>query len=347
MERDVTSASVNPSAAVAACVPLSFREYGGKRTANQIKRAAVSLGRLSAMKPDTRSFYLQSVQRVVTALVTHLDESADLDALASLACLSPFHFHRIFRGMVGETPLELLRRLRLERGAHMLLHTDEPVTHIAYRAGYETHEAFTRAFRGAFGEAPSVFRRRTSARAVLPARSGLHYQHTGTLSHFTACDTGGHAMQIDIETLPALRLATVAHVGPYDQIGTAFEKLGAIAGRAGLFANPDAMMIATYDQDPDGIPVEELRSRAGITIPEQSALPDGTEEQRIAAGRYARYAHIGGFENLGDVWSRFMGEALPASGHLVAHGPAIEIYRSDMRTTPKDELRTDLMVPVQ
>ena len=40
-------------------------------------------------------------------------------------------------------------------------------------------------------------------------------------------------------------------------------------------------MIATYDQDPDGIPVEELRSRAGITIPEQSALPDGTEEQRI------------------------------------------------------------------
>lgn len=341
LERDVTSA------AVAGSVPLTIRDCHHERIATQIKRRTVALRRLSRMKPDTRSFYLQSVQRVVTALVTHLDESADLDALASLACLSPYHFHRIFRGVVGETPIELLRRLRLERGAHMLLHTDEPVTHIAFRAGYETHEAFTRAFRAAFGEAPSLFRRRTNARAMLSAISGLHYQHTGTPSHFIACDTGGHTMQIDIDTLPALRLATVAHVGPYNDIGSVFEKLGGIAGRAGLFDNPDAMMIATYDQDPDGIPVEELRSRAGITIPEHAALPDGAEEQHIAAGRYARYTHIGGFENLGDVWSRFMGEALPASGHLVADGPAIEIYRSDMRTTPKDELRTDLMVPVR
>ena len=154
-------------------------------------------------------------------------------------------------------------------------------------------------------------------------------------------------MQIDIETLPALRLATVAHVGPYNQIGSAFEKLGAIAAQAGLFANPGAMMIATYDQDPDGIPVEELRSRAGITIAENAPLPDETVEQRIAGGSYARYTHIGGFEKLGDVWSRFMGEALPASGRLVADGPAIEIYRSDMRTTPKEQLRTDLLVPLR
>ena len=299
------------------------------------------------MKPDTRSFYLQAVQRVVTHLVAHLDESADLRALASLACLSPYHFHRVFRGMVGETPLELLRRLRLERAAYRLLQTDESVTHIAFAAGYETHEAFTRAFRAAFAESPSTFRRRTNARAMLSARSGLHYNHAGTSPQFISRDTGGHTMQIEIETLPALRLATVTHLGPYNQIGAAFQKLGSIAGQAGLFGNPDAVMIATYDQDPEGVPVEELRSRAGITLPETAPLPAGTEEQRIAAGTYARYTHIGGFEKLGDVWSRFMGEAIPASGHRVADGPAIEIYRSDMRTTPKDELRTDLLVPLR
>jgi AraC family transcriptional regulator len=54
------------------------------------------------------------ISYLVSYLVSHLDESADLAALAELACLSPFHFQRVFRGMVGETPLELLGRLRLE-----------------------------------------------------------------------------------------------------------------------------------------------------------------------------------------------------------------------------------------
>ena len=299
------------------------------------------------MKPDTRAFYQQAVQRVVTQLVTHLDESADLDALAKLACLSPYHFHRVFRGMLGETPLELLRRLRLERAAHTLLRADDPVKMVAFAAGYETHEAFTRAFRAAFGEAPSQFRRNRKARALLAAPSGLHFDPAGTPSHFIPRDTGAITMQIELEQLPRLRLAAITHVGPYNQIGQAFEKLGAIAGRAGLFAHPGAMMLATYDDDPDGKPAEELRSHAGISIPENVPLPDGVEEHYIAGGTYARYSHIGPYEALGDVWSRFMGEALPASGHMIADGPALEIYRSDMRTTPKEKLRTDLLVPVR
>jgi AraC family transcriptional regulator len=299
------------------------------------------------MKPDTRAFYQHAVQRVVTHLVTHLDESADLAALARLACLSPYHFHRVFRGMVGETPLELLRRLRLERAAHTLLTTEQPVTSIAFAAGYETHEAFTRAFRVAFGEAPSLFRRNTMARALLASPSGLHFAPDGIADAFIPRDTGAASMQIEFEQLPALRLAAITHVGPYNQIGQAFEQLSAIAGRAGLFAHPGAMMLATYDDDPDGKPAEELRSRAAITIAEDAPLPDGTEEQRIAAGTYARHTHIGPYDQLGDVWSRFMGEALPASGRVLADGPAIEIYRSDMRTTPPDQWRTDLLVPVR
>jgi AraC family transcriptional regulator len=299
------------------------------------------------MKPDTRAFYHHAVQRVVTHLVTHLDESADLAELAKLACLSPYHFHRVFRGMVGETPLELLRRLRLERAAHELLHTSDPVTAIAFGAGYETHESFTRAFRSAFGEAPITFRRNSKARARLASASGVHFDHRGTAAHFIPSDTGAHTMQIALDQLPSLRLATVPHIGPYNQIGKAFEQLGMIAGRTGLFAHPGAMMIATYDNDPDGTPVDELRSHAGISIPDDVPLPGGTVEQRIDGGTYARYTHIGPFDALGDVWSRFMGEALPASGHMLAEGPALEIYRSDMRTTPKEKLRTDLLVRVE
>jgi AraC family transcriptional regulator len=317
-----------------------------RKDRNPHQAHAAPQAQIPAMKPDTRSFYVDAVQRVIAQLVANLDDSADLAALASLANLSPFHFHRVFRGMVGETPLELLRRLRLERAAHLLHHTAQPVTTIAFTAGYETHEAFTRAFRTAFGEPPSGFRQNERARAILAAPCGIHFDANGISASFIPRDTGGATMQITLQPLPALRLATVEHVGPFNQIGAAFEKLSAIAGRAGLFAHPGAMMIATYDDDPEGKPAEELRSRACISIPDGIPLPAGLEEQRIPAATYACYTHIGGYDVLGDVWSRFMGEALPASGHMLADGPALEIYRSDMRTTPMAEWRTDLMAPV-
>ncbi len=141
------------------------------------------------MKPDTRSFYLLAVQRVLAQLVARLDESVDLHACAQLAGMSPFHFHRVFRGMVGETPLELLRRLRLQRAAATLSNAGASVTSIAFAVGYETHESFTRAFRAAFGASPSVFRRDTRAQTHIAAASGLHFSTAVTLTAFIPRDT--------------------------------------------------------------------------------------------------------------------------------------------------------------
>ena len=108
------------------------------------------------MKPDTRSFYVRAVQATIEHIAQHLDDALELEALARVACLSPYHFHRVFRGMVGETPLELARRLRLERAAWRLKDKERAVTEIAFDAGYETHEAFTRAFRVAYSTSPRV-----------------------------------------------------------------------------------------------------------------------------------------------------------------------------------------------
>ena len=86
------------------------------------------------MKPETRSFYEQAVQRAIEHIAGNLDEALDLETLAAGACLSAFHFHRVFRGMVGETPLELIRRLRIERAAWRLIKRDQRITEIAFDA---------------------------------------------------------------------------------------------------------------------------------------------------------------------------------------------------------------------
>lgn len=297
------------------------------------------------MKPDTRSFYEQAAQRVIEHIVNHLDDALDLETLARSACLSPFHFHRVFRGMVGETPLELVRRLRLERAAWQLRDASLPVTGIAFDAGYETHEAFTRAFRAAYSVAPTGFRARKHRRIELAATCGVHFDANGRVPPFVPRHSGGSTMNVVVKDMPEMRVAAVRHVGPYNQIAQAFERLGAIAGPAGILQGPPTM-IAIYHDDPESVPQDQLRSDAGVVVPDGVQLPDGLGEQRILAGRYARTTHIGPYEQLGDVWARFLGEWLPANGHRVSPGVSFEIYVNNPTTAPKNELRTDLYIPI-
>ena len=298
------------------------------------------------MKPETRSFYQESTQRVVEQIATELDQALDLEDLAAGACLSPFHFHRVFRGMVGETPVELLRRLRLERAAWQLGHTDRAVTEIAFDAGYETHEAFTRAFRANYNASPSGFRRRKFRRVELPAACGVHFDPAGRVPSFIPRDSGGRTMQVEIKEKPELRAAAVGHVGPYNQIGEAFGRLDAIVRPAGLL-KPDTQMIAIYHDDPESTAADQLRSDAAVTVSRDDAVPKGLSEQRVPAGRYACTTHVGPYEKLGDAWARFMGEWLPASGHRIGDGVSYEVYLNNPMNEPdKQKLKTEMCVPI-
>ncbi len=103
--------------------------------------------------------------------------SAGGDAMASDACLSRFHFQRVFREAVGETPGEVRRRLQLERAAHELRSTTRSITLIALEADYRSLEGFGRAFKAMFRVAPREYRKLAARVAPLPllAPSGVHY----------------------------------------------------------------------------------------------------------------------------------------------------------------------------
>ena len=297
------------------------------------------------MKPDTRSFYGRAVQAAIEHIASHLDDALELQALGRIACLSPFHFHRVFRGMVGETPLELTRRLRLERAAWRLKDKQRAITEIAFDAGYETHEAFTRAFRSSYSTSPSGFRLRKYPRIEIAAACGVHFTADGVIPAFIPRDSGGLTMEVEIKEMPELRVGAVKHVGPYNQIPKAFERLGAVAGPAGLLRHAGSM-IAIYHDDPETTPQDQLRSEAALVVPEGIELPEGLVEEHIAGGRYARTLHVGPYEQLGDVWARFLGEWVPASGNRIGDGVSYEIYLNNPTQVPKQELRTELYVPL-
>jgi AraC family transcriptional regulator len=103
---------------------------------------------------------LKQVQPVMAFARKHLDEDVSLEALAGRAGLSAFHLHRVFSAAAGETPKQFTLRLRLDRAAAMLLTTEDSVLDVALSCGFQSHEAFCRAFRKRFGMAPSAYRER-------------------------------------------------------------------------------------------------------------------------------------------------------------------------------------------
>ncbi|RQS94709.1 AraC family transcriptional regulator [Burkholderia seminalis] len=93
--------------------------------------------------------YAASVARVHETILAHLDGPLDLNRLAEVACLSPYHWQRVYRALYGESIVLTVRRMRIVRASEDLVCTARPIDEIARRAGYGSAHAFARAFRDA------------------------------------------------------------------------------------------------------------------------------------------------------------------------------------------------------
>lgn len=124
---------------------------------------------------------LKQVQPVLAFAASHLDEDLSLAALAGQAGLSAFHLHRMFSTAAGETPKQFTLRLRLDRAAAMLLTTDDSVLDVALSCGFQSHEAFCRAFRRRFATTPSAYRERGFASGGNQGQASGHAALVGSI----------------------------------------------------------------------------------------------------------------------------------------------------------------------
>jgi AraC family transcriptional regulator len=298
------------------------------------------------MRTNTLEDYKRRMLRVLLHIQQHLDDSLALEDLARVACFSPFHFHRIFTGMVGETLQEHIRRLRLERAASQLKVSAKPVTEIAFEAGYESHEAFTRSFRGLFGCPPSAFRS-AKRKPPLPASpSRVHYAPGKPAGGFKSAKPRNKTMDVTIKPMPALRVAFMRHVGPYSGVGATWDRLLPILGKDGRLGG-DCMMIGICHDDPDVTPPEKIRYDACVTVDETFVPEDDVGVQVIAGGEYAMTTHFGPYHKLGETYAQLFGHWLPRSGRELRSVPSFEVYLNDPQTTDPEDLLTDIYLPLQ
>ena len=298
------------------------------------------------MKPVTLRDYKQRLLKVLIHIQQNLDEPLSLEQLASIACLSPHHFHRVFTGMLGESLHNHIRRLRLERAAKQLTRTRYPVTEIALRAGYETHEAFTRAFRQAFAIAPSLFRKNHRPEPIVRAQSDVHYTEIQRLRNFHARKPSPEIMNVKVIKHQPLRVAFIRHVGPYCEVGPTWDRLCTELGRQGLIGANTRFIGLSHD-DPSVTAPENLRHDACITVGDDFQPSGDIGVQIVPGGDYAVLTHFGPYEKFSESYEKLLGEWLPRSGRQLSSASCFELYFNTPENTDPEDLITDIHAPLE
>ncbi len=104
----------------------------------------------------------------------HLNETPDLEQLATFANLSKFHFHRIIRAYLNETLGNYINRIRLETAVKLLRYSSQPIYEIGYQVGYQTPSAFAKAVKKMFGVSPSQIRKNKNLIIAMSTKNIKH-----------------------------------------------------------------------------------------------------------------------------------------------------------------------------
>lgn len=274
--------------------------------------------------------YHKQLQKVIDFIGQHIDEEMTLEKLSEISCLSKFHFHRLFTAFTGMSLLQYIRWLRLKRAAHQLIvNKDESILNIAINAGFESHEAFSRAFKNACGLSPSQYRQ----------SSGWGYWEKPP---YCLPKSGASVMKVEIRQIDKIRLAVVEHRGDPKLLAKSIDKLisWAKAQTINLKPNPGEAFGFGYD-DPKSTSPDEFRYDLGLKVPENLKLSGEVKEKYLPAGRYAVAMHKGSHDNLGDTIYPLYREWLPASGEELGDLPCIFCFYNFEHEVAETELLTE------
>jgi AraC family transcriptional regulator len=289
--------------------------------------------------------YKERILRVLTHIQEHLDEALELEDLARVACFSGFHFHRVFAAMTGETIADHVRRLRLERAATELRSGAKQVIQVALDAGYEAHEAFTRAFKAAYGVSPAAFRRATGPIAIRPAPSGVHFRQGVPLTTFNTNHVTTKLMKVITRKIKPMRVAYLRHIGPYEDTRQTWFDL-----KARLLVDKQIRKRPAYigigHDNPSVTPASELRYDACITVDKGYEPKKPVELQTIVGGDYAvaKNCPVG---KIKDAYQYLYGKWLARSSRELRPLPSFVVFVDAYKGHPPGKWRVDVYMPLE
>jgi AraC family transcriptional regulator len=291
----------------------------------------------------SRLEYEKRINRVIDHIRDHLAEDLTLSQLARVAAFSPFHFHRIFRAVTGETLFAFVLRLRLERAALALVHRrDQSVLAVALDSGFSSAATFARAFKGRFGMSATAWRGGGAERRRKQRQANRKPRKASAAR-------ARHRALVTVKDLPSYHVAYMRHVGPYGAGGipALWNRLNAWIARHGL-DGPGRLTVGIGHDDALVTPPERCRYDACVVVPRAFAADRLVNLTDLPGGKYAITMFAGTAHEIVGAWEALYRSWLPESGYEPDDRPCLEIYRGrpDVASRP-GTFRCDLCMPVR
>ncbi len=271
------------------------------------------------MKTTTEQNYRRRIARVIEAIMVDPSAPHSVESLAAVARFSPFHFHRLYRAMTGESVAATIRRVRLAQAAYQLAVSPASITETALEAGYDSSQSFARAFRSLTGLTPTAFQQQQqSIAANLPS--------------------------VTIGDRPQATVYGLHHEGPAQTIPHTYRRLAQMLSERELVWS-DLTRIGVGSGDPEQ--GEGFTYFAGVVLPQESATEKELERYDLPGGRYASYRLMGSYALISSTFQTLFGSWLPQSGFEPDDRPVIEVYLNHPATVMEHEIATELLIPLR
>lgn len=303
--------------------------------------------------------YIARINRIMEYIEQHIDQPINLYAMSQIAHFSPFHFHRIFTVVVGETPANFLQRIRIEKAAQQLKDSPSKVIgDIAYSCGFSSVSLFSRTFRKHFGVSAKEYRQ---LEKPLLVKDGVYFSKMGqqlskkskliVIQNEEFCTNKLKQLiimetEVIVKEMHELQVIYCRHTGAFNQIGQAYGKLMQFAGPRGLLNSPNAKTLTVYHDDPSVTEMDKMRQSACLIVNSDVKVEGEIGKMTVPAGKYA----VGHFEiveaQFEQAWNT-MCLWLTESGYEPGEGYNYELYYNDHTQHPERKFILDICIPLK
>jgi AraC family transcriptional regulator len=281
--------------------------------------------------------YRQPINHVIKAIIRAPGDAWTTERLSSLAGISAFHFHRIFRALTGETMFAFLQRRRLLRAIELMGEGRFSLTDIALECGFDSGSSLSRTFRKQLGCTPSDYRQHHPPLLLPPAQ--LRALPKLDLPVEIRATTTRHAVIVERKGMIEHSFARAAQAA----FGVLLRELKRVNAwpqvRECIGMCPDEASL---------VPDAEARYQAGFVYAgELPALCEEVRRVTIPAGQWVVCVHRGSYESLWQPWNRMYRNWLPKSGYQLRAASPFEVYLNRPKQTLPDELLTEIWLPIE
>ncbi len=283
------------------------------------------------MTSSSKERYLESLRIVTEHIHNHLDEKLNLEELARISNLSPFHFHRIMTAMLGEPLGSYINRIRIETAARLLRYTDMEIKEIAYRIGYDTPSSLSTIFKQYYAITPSQYRN----------------QKTYTIMKKTLKTQNMVLKAPKILEIPSKEVIYIRIVGPYGnpEYAKVWERLWGQIKEQKLFTKGIESFGIGHD-DPKVTEADKIRYDACLVVHKPAQAQGDLGVKTIEGGKFAIFLYQGSYAYLGEAYDYIFGTWLLNSDHELRDAPCMEKYVSNPNRTAPEKLKTEIYIPI-